>query len=83
MLFAAGSEQKSTFAFVRGSEAFVSQHVGDLENAEAFDAWLDAKSRFEKLFELRATRLACDAHPEYLASKWAREQAKKAQYPTG
>ena len=81
VLFAAGSEQKSTFAFVRGSEAFVSQHVGDLENAEAFDAWLDAKSRFEKLFELRATRLACDAHPEYLASKWAREQARKLDIP--
>ena len=80
-LFAAGSEQKSTFAFVRGSDAFVSQHVGDLENAEAFDAWLDAKSRFEKLFELRATRLACDAHPEYLASKWAREQARKLDIP--
>ena len=55
--------------------------MGDLENAEAFDAWLDAKSRFEKLFELRATRLACDAHPEYLASKWAREQARKLDIP--
>ena len=55
--------------------------MGDLENAEAFDAWLDAKSRFEKLFELRATRLACDAHPEYLASKWAREQARTLDIP--
>ena len=81
VLFAAGSEQKNTFTFVRGEEAFVSQHVGDLENAESFDAWLDAKSRFEKLFDLQATRFACDAHPEYLASKWAREQAKKQNIP--
>ena len=81
VLFAAGSEQKSTFAFVRGAEAFVSQHVGDLENAETLDAWLDAKGRFEKLFDLRAARLACDAHPEYLASKWAREQARKQNIP--
>ena len=73
-LFAAGSEQKNTFTFVRGTEAFVSQHIGDMENAETYDAWFAAKRTFERLFELVPTRLACDAHPEYLPSKWAREQ---------
>lgn len=73
-LFAAGSEQKNTFTFVRGNEAFVSQHIGDMENAETYDAWLAAKRTFEGLFELEPTCLTCDAHPEYLPSKWAREQ---------
>ncbi|MBQ3106785.1 MAG: carbamoyltransferase HypF, partial [Eggerthellaceae bacterium] len=71
VLFAAGPEQKNTFCLVRGDEAFVSQHIGDLENAETYDAWLEAKQRYETLFEARPTRLACDMHPEYLSTKWA------------
>ena len=70
-IFATGPEQKNTFALTRGTEAFVSQHIGDVENAETFDAWLDAKRRYETLFEITPTRIACDLHPEYLTSKWA------------
>ncbi len=62
-------------------EAFVSQHIGDVENAETYDAWLEAKSRYEKLFQESPKRLACDAHPEYLTSKWAREQAESTSAP--
>ena len=62
-------------------EAFVSQHIGDVENAETYDAWLEAKSRYEKLFQEAPKRLACDAHPEYLTSKWAREQAESTGAP--
>ncbi len=80
-LLAVGPEQKNTLTFVRGRDAFVSQHVGDLENADTFDAWLQAASRIESLFEVRPAALACDAHPEYLSSKWAREQARSAGYP--
>ena len=80
-LLAVGPEQKSTLAFVRGNDAFVSQHVGDLENAETFDAWLQAASRTESLFEVRPSALVCDAHPEYLSSKWARDQARSKGLP--
>ncbi len=73
-VFAAGPEQKSTFALLRGTEAFVSQHIGDMENAETYSAWLAAKSRYEKLFNAAPGVIACDMHPEYLASKWAHEQ---------
>lgn len=78
VVFAAGSEQKNTFTFLRGEEGFVSQHVGDMENAETYDAWLQAKYRFEELFDMRASLLVCDMHPEYLSSKWAREQVRAA-----
>ena len=74
-LFATGPEQKNTFALTRDAEAFVSQHIGDLENAETYDAWLQAKDRYETLFEIRPARIACDLHPEYLTSKWAHEQS--------
>ncbi len=74
-IFAAGPEQKNTFAFLRGREAFVSQHIGDVENAETFDAWLACKARFQELFGLHADQLAADKHPEYLTTKWALDQA--------
>ena len=53
----------------------MSQHIGDLENAETYDAWLQAKDRYETLFEIEPDRIACDLHPEYLTSKWAHEQS--------
>ncbi len=89
-LLAVGPEQKATFSLVRSAagkedgakpEAFVSQHIGDVENAETYDAWIEAKSRYEKLFQEAPKRFACDLHPEYLTSKWAREQAKSADAP--
>ena len=73
-VFAAGAEQKNTFALSRDSEVFVSQHIGDMENAETYDSWLAAKAHYETLFEITPTHVACDMHPEYLASKWAHGQ---------
>ena len=75
-ILAVGPEQKNTFTLTRDAEAFVSQHIGDLENAETYDAWLQAKDRYEALFEIEPGRLACDLHPEYLTSKWAHDQSR-------
>ena len=74
VIFAAGPEQKNTFTLLRGTDGFVSQHIGDVENAETYDAWLATKDRFESLFEMEPAAVACDLHPEYLASKWAHHQ---------
>ena len=73
-VFATGPEQKCTFCFARGNQAFVSQHIGDMENAATYDAWLQAKATYQRLFDLHPTLVACDLHPEYLSSKWARAQ---------
>lgn len=73
-VFATGPEQKNTFTLLRGSNAFVSQHLGDMENVETYDAWLEAKRTYERLFEAKPERLVCDFHPEYLTSKWAHAQ---------
>ena len=78
VLFAAGPEQKNTFCLLRGDEAFVSQHIGDMENAETFDAWLSAKEHFESLFQAAPESLVADMHPEYLSSKWAEEAHRRA-----
>lgn len=73
-ILAVGPEQKNTLCVLKGAEAFVSQHIGDLENAQAFDAWVQAKDRLQTLFDAEAQLVAYDLHPEYLSSKWA-EQA--------
>lgn len=80
-IFATGPEQKNTFCFLRGSEAFVSQHIGDMEDVDVFDAWMDAKSRYQKLFSLEAEEIACDTHPEYITTKWAKEHCALSTPP--
>lgn len=79
---ACGPQQKATIALTRegtNGEAtcFVSQHIGDVENGGTFDAWNAARTRLEDLFDLAPAALACDVHPSYLSSQWAREQARK------
>ena len=72
-ILAVGPEQKNVLCLLRGDDAFASQHIGDMENAETFDAWLEAKNRLERLFDAKPTVIARDMHPEYLTSKWADE----------
>lgn len=80
-LLAVGSELKNTFTITRGEEAFVSQHLGDMEHVASFDNWLETKDLYEKLFHLQPTKLACDLHPEYVLSKWARTHASERDLP--
>ena len=59
----------------------MSQHIGDVENGATFDAWSAARIRLEDLFDLTPAALACDLHPSYLSSQWAREQAREHNLP--
>lgn len=85
-VLACGPQQKATIALTRedadgASTCFVSQHIGDVENGATFDAWNAARTRLEDLFDLAPTTLACDLHPSYLSSQWAREQAREHNLP--
>lgn len=85
-VLACGPQQKATIALAREgtngkTTCFVSQHIGDVENGGTFDAWNAARTRLEDLFDLAPTVLACDLHPSYLSSQWAREQARKCNLP--
>lgn len=77
-ILATGPEQKNTFTLTRGAEAFVSQHIGDMENADTFDAWLSTVKTYEHLFRVKPSVIARDHHPEYLTSKWAERQDVKS-----
>lgn len=85
-VLACGPQQKATIALTRedtngASACFVSQHIGDVENGATFDAWNAARTRLEDLFDLVPAALACDLHPSYLSSQWAREQAQEQGLP--
>ena len=85
-VLACGPQQKATIALTRegtnGEAAcFVSQHIGNVENGATFDAWNAARARLENLFDLTPAALACDMHPSYLSSQWARELAREHNLP--
>lgn len=85
-VLACGTQQKATVALTREDAdghvaCFVSQHIGDVENGATFDAWSAARIRLEDLFDLTPAALACDLHPSYLSSQWAREQAQEQGLP--
>ncbi|MFC4945993.1 carbamoyltransferase HypF [Pseudonocardia sp. GCM10023141] len=69
-----GAELKNTFCLLRGSEAFVSHHIGDLENAETLHAYTDGIAHLRTLLDVEPAVLAHDLHPEYLSTKWALAQ---------
>jgi hydrogenase maturation protein HypF len=73
-LVAAGSELKNTFCVARGTEAFLSAHLGDLDSQPAYRAFRADLELYLAMLRLEPELVAHDLHPEYLATKWALEQ---------
>lgn len=72
-VLAVGGELKSTFCLLKEGYAFVSQHIGDMENVETFEHFERTLDLYERLFRITPEVVACDLHPEYFSSKFARE----------
>ncbi len=73
-VLAVGGELKNTICVVRGSEAFLSQHVGDLENLESYAFFEEAVAHFQRILEVQPKVIAHDLHPDYFSTKWALER---------
>ncbi len=80
-ILALGAEQKASFALGREHTLFYSQHIGDLKNAETLAHYETQITRFERLFGITPKRLACDLHPDYLSSEYARRRTEKDRLP--
>ncbi|HSR47410.1 MAG TPA: carbamoyltransferase HypF [Anaerolineales bacterium] len=80
-LLAVGAEQKNTFCLTRDGRAFLGPHIGDLENEASLDAFAQAIDHFESLFHIAPEALACDLHPDYLATRYAERRAEAAGLP--
>jgi hydrogenase maturation protein HypF len=74
---AVGAHLKNTIALTSGNNIFISQHIGDLETQESLDAFHRVIADFKTLFESTPSIVACDLHPDYLSSKFARTLASE------
>ncbi|MEO7909020.1 MAG: carbamoyltransferase HypF [Roseiflexaceae bacterium] len=70
-LLACGGHLKNTFCLGKGQQAFVSHHIGDLENLETLTSFREGIAHFERLFDIVPQVVAYDLHPAYLATKHA------------
>jgi hydrogenase maturation protein HypF len=71
---ACGAELKSTFCVAKGRRAWVSHHIGDLENWETLRSFREGIAHFERLFAVEPEIVAHDLHPDYLSTKDALER---------
>ncbi len=77
-----GGHLKNTFALVREERAFVSQHIGDLENLETEKHFEETLELYLKLFDFQPELIAHDLHPDYLSGAIAQKLASRYQCPT-
>lgn len=76
-----GAELKATICLTRGAEAFVGQHIGDLENPATLAFYEEVAAHLEKLLEVRPEALVCDAHPDFLSTRYAESRAEREGLP--
>jgi hydrogenase maturation protein HypF len=74
-VLAYGGELKNTFCLLRSGQAVLSQHIGDLEEAATQADYRAALTDLQGFFAFAPQLRACDAHPEYLSSKRAHDDA--------
>ncbi len=73
-VLACGGELKNTICFTKDKNAFLSQYIGDMENAETFRIFLESIKHLENILQVSPQVLAYDLHPNYLATRYALEQ---------
>jgi hydrogenase maturation protein HypF len=81
-LLAVGPELKNTFCLTRDRYAFVSHHIGDMENYETLCSFEDGVTHFERLFRIQPEAIAYDLHPNYLSTRYALQRAERNNLPT-
>ena len=72
-VLACGAELKNTFCLTKDHHAFLSQHIGDLENYETLVFFRETFERMKDLFRIAPSTVAYDLHPQYLSTKLAME----------
>lgn len=72
-ILAMGAQQKNTFCLVRKEQAFLSSHVGDLDDPETEAEYLREIASMQRLFSIQPELVVCDLHPDYASTRLARE----------
>ncbi len=74
-VLAAGGQMKNAFCLAAGGQAWVSQHLGDLDDLHTLEAFDAAIGRFTAFHGVDPELIAIDAHPGYATTAWARRRA--------
>jgi hydrogenase maturation protein HypF len=71
---ACGAELKNTVCLTKGNQAFISQHIGDLENLASYDFFQSTIQHMKRILDINPEIIAFDLHPDYLSTQYAQEQ---------
>ncbi len=80
-VLATGPELKNTFCLTRERYAFLSHHIGDMENFETLQSFEDGILHYERMFRIRPQAIAYDLHPDYLSTRYALERGEREHLP--
>lgn len=70
-ILACGADLKNTFCLTKGNSAFLSQHIGDMENFETMSSFEEGVELFKQLFQIEPECVVHDLHPDYLSTRYA------------
>ena len=70
-ILAVGAHQKNSIALQIGKNAFVSQHIGDLETEESIVSFQQAITSLCQLYDAKPDLIVCDQHPDYISTRYA------------
>jgi len=74
-VLACGAALKNTICLTKEDRAFISQHIGDLENLATYGAFRDTIAHLQRILAITPQAIACDLHPDYLSTRYATEQS--------
>ena len=80
-ILATGPELKNTFCLTKDRYAFVSHHIGDMENYETLLSFEEGICHYERLFRIEPEIIVCDLHPNYLATRYALNRSQSKNLP--
>jgi hydrogenase maturation protein HypF len=80
-ILALGAEQKNSFCIGKGSQALMSQYIGDLKNPSVYNFFNETIERFSDLFRFKPELIVCDQHPDYLSTEYADFLQKELHIP--
>jgi hydrogenase maturation protein HypF len=82
-VLAVGGELKNTFCLTRDQYAFLSQHIGDMENYETLRFFEQMVEQLARTFRVEPEIVAHDMHPGYLSTRWAKQVTQSDGQPFG
>ena len=71
-ILAVGAQQKNTFCLTKDGSAFLSGHIGDLDDRETEKSFTEEIASFARIFDAKPRFAACDLHPDYLSTRYAK-----------